>query len=140
MTAGSGALQDTWEWDGGALARPGETMQVAVAAAGASPTSAMQSLAASFYAGGVGYPSGVATGGAELVVWDEGEWKVVATNGDLASAPNKLEWTTTDPAVLSRLLLRPTLDFAVRPTAASGTGTGEVAVDYAEVTLRYRLP
>ena len=64
----------------------------------------------------------------------------MATNADSSRAPKKVEWTTTDAAVLSRLFQSQTLNFAVQPTAPNGSGIGEVSVDYAEVTLKYRLP
>ncbi|MBI5528932.1 MAG: hypothetical protein HY897_21595, partial [Deltaproteobacteria bacterium] len=91
---------------------------------------------------GVGYPSGVATNGVNLLVWDEGMWKTVATNNSPPDNPQLVTWSATDPLVISRLFFgdQQTLNFAVTPVAPNGTGTGEVSVDYAEVTVKYRLP
>ncbi|MBI5525995.1 MAG: hypothetical protein HY897_06635 [Deltaproteobacteria bacterium] len=83
-------------------------------------------------------------------------WKVVTTNNSPPGNPQLVSWTTTDPQVISRLFFgdggvapyrqqyiitvgyQQTLNFAVTPVAPNGTGTGEVSVDYTEVTVRYR--
>ncbi|MBI5529276.1 MAG: hypothetical protein HY897_23370 [Deltaproteobacteria bacterium] len=134
-------LGDTREWDSGAAARPSQVFQANFAAAVAPATSTWLSVAGTFYSGGVGYPGGVATNGVDLKVWDEGIWKTVVVNNSPPETPALVSWTTTDPAVISRLFFGPqqTLNFAVTPSAPNGTGTGEIAVDYAEVTVKYRL-
>ncbi|MBI5525326.1 MAG: hypothetical protein HY897_03260 [Deltaproteobacteria bacterium] len=67
-------------------------------------------------------------------------WKVVATNNAAPGNPQLVSWTTTDPQVITRLFFgdQQTLNFAVTPVAPNGTGTGEISVDYAEVTVKYR--
>jgi hypothetical protein len=135
-------LDDTWELDGGAFRRPGQLMQAAFGVAGVGATPTWKSAAATFYSGGVGYPAGAPTNGVDLLVWDEGRWKVVATNNDPPGSPQLVSWITTDPQVISRLLFgdQQTLNLAVAPTAPNGTGTGAVSVDYAEVVVKYRQP
>jgi hypothetical protein len=130
---GGSRRQDTWEWDGGASSRPAQLMQVLFVAAGISTTYVAKSISSTFHSGGVGYPSGVATNGVDLKVWDEGMWKVVATNNAPPDNPQLVSWTTTDPQVISRLFFgdQQTLNFAVTPVAPNGTGTGEISVDYA---------
>jgi hypothetical protein len=123
-----------------AESRPGQLLQLAFATTGAPGAASFRVLGATFFAGGVGYPAGVATPGVELLVWDGGQWKAVGTNGGTPAAPRVLEWSETGSTSISRLLRRPVLDLAVRPAAASGSQMAEVAVDYAEVTVRYRLP
>jgi hypothetical protein len=134
--------QDVWEFDGGVTSRPGQVLEVSFAAAGVSTIPTWKSVASTFYSGGVGYPSSIATNGVDLQVWDEGQWKVVATNNSPSSTPTLVSWITTDPNVMWRLFFgdQQTLNFAVTPVAPNGTGTGEVAVDYAEVVVKYRMP
>ncbi|MBI5290462.1 MAG: hypothetical protein HY872_01130, partial [Chloroflexi bacterium] len=131
---------ETWEWDDAATAKPGQSIQVDFSAASVAPTSNWQSVTATFYSGAIGYPSGVPTNGVDLKVWDEGMWKVVATNNAPPGNPQLVSWTTTDPQVIPRLFFgdQQTLNFAVTPVAPNGTGVGEVSVDYAEVTVKYR--
>jgi len=133
---------DTWQWSGGDAARPGEVMQTAFEAAGVDASPTWMSVISTFFSGGVGYPSGVATNGVDLKVWDEGMWKTVATNNSPPNNPQLVTWATTDPQQISRLFYgdQQTLNFAVTPVAPSGTGTGEVSVDYAEVSVKYRMP
>ncbi|MBI5529277.1 MAG: hypothetical protein HY897_23375 [Deltaproteobacteria bacterium] len=139
----TGAYNDeTWEWDRGVFSRPGQFMQVVFTAAGALSAKTIESVSAIFYSGAVGYPAGVAANGTDLKVWDEGMWKVAATSGSPPGAPSLVSWTTTDSQVISRLFFgaQQTLNFAVTPVAPNGTGTGEVSVDYAEVTVKCRIP
>ncbi|MBI5528052.1 MAG: hypothetical protein HY897_17100 [Deltaproteobacteria bacterium] len=133
--------QDTWEWDFGATSRAGQIVQTPFDAAGVSSTPTWKSVSGTFYSGGVGYPSGVATNGVDLKVWDEEMWKTVAVNNSPPGTPSLVQWTTTDAAVISRLFFgdQQALNFAVTPTAPNGTGTGEVSVDYAEVVVKYRM-
>ncbi|MBI5524957.1 MAG: hypothetical protein HY897_01340, partial [Deltaproteobacteria bacterium] len=134
--------QDVWEWDGGDSDSPGQIFSVPFSTAGVPSEGSLISAAGTFFSGGVGYPSGVATNGVNLLVWDEGMWKTVATNNSPPDNPQLVTWSATDPTVISRLFFgdQQTLNFAVTPVAPNGTGTGEVSTDYAEVTVRYRLP
>ncbi|MBI5527519.1 MAG: C-type lectin domain-containing protein [Deltaproteobacteria bacterium] len=86
------------------------------------------------------YPSS-STNGVDLKVWDEGIWKTVAVNNSPPGSPALVSWTTTDAQVISRLFFgdQQTLNFAVTPTVPNGTGTGQIAVDYAEVVVKYRM-
>jgi hypothetical protein len=80
--------------------------------------------------------------GANLMVWDRGVWRTVATNTAAAAAPGDLSWSLTDTATLQSLLSTPGqnhVEIGVAPASQNGTG-GSVSVDYAEVVLRYRLP
>ncbi|MBI5526160.1 MAG: hypothetical protein HY897_07480 [Deltaproteobacteria bacterium] len=133
---------ETWEWDVGANARPGQLMETPFVVSGVSAAPTWKSVAATFYSGAVGFPGGVATNGVDLKVWDEGMWKAVATNNAPPGTPQLVTWTTTDPLVISRLFFgnQQALNFAVTPVAPNGTGVGEVSVDYAEVVVRYKLP
>jgi hypothetical protein len=137
-----GALDKTWEWDGGAAEKPGKIIEAVFGVAGLSATPALKSVSSTFYAGGAGYPSGFATNGVDLKVWDEGMWKIVATNNAAPGNPQLVSWTTTDAQVISRLFFgdQQTLNFAVTPVAPNGTGVGEVSVDYVEVVVKYRQP
>ncbi len=134
-------LGDTWEWDGGSEARPGQSLHVAFGAAGLLVEPTWEAVTASFVAGGVGFPDGAERAGADLRVWDEGVWRTVDGNDRGPADPGSLAWTTTDPFVIRRLFVgrERTLSLAVTPTVPNGTGTGEVAVDYAEARVRYGL-
>jgi hypothetical protein len=133
------SLQDTWEWDGRASGSAGVTLHVPLAAAGIEAEAVAQSLSVVTFAGGVGFPSGIATGGVNVLFWEQGAWTTVATNTDADDAPGLASWTQPSPAAVTTYLLRPALDIAVTPAAASGTALGRIAVDYLEVSLRYRL-
>jgi hypothetical protein len=137
-----GRLDDTWEWDSGAFSRPGQVMQAAFAAAGTSSTPVWESAGVRFYAGGMGYQAGSPVSGINLKVWDRGMWKIVDSKNYGPGAPDLTSWSTGDPDLIGRLFFgaRQTLNFAVVPVEDSGSGTAEVTVDYAEVTLRYTLP
>jgi hypothetical protein len=139
----SGRLGDTWKWGDGVGARPAGVIQVDFSPFGMDPAAALQSVTAGFYAGGVGHSSGVETNGADLVSWDRGQWKTVATNQYAPGSPGPVSWTTSDAALMPHLFYGPLqnlLIFGVIPSAPDDTGAGKVSVDYAEVRVQYRLP
>ncbi|HOW51115.1 MAG TPA: kelch repeat-containing protein [bacterium] len=139
---------DTWEWNGGAEDRAGHLIAASFRSIGDYDEAPLiNSVSAYFFAGGTGHPSGIETFGVELKVWDKGMWKTIDDHtispDELENDPEsgKLEWTTTDPQVISRLFFgdQRTLNFAVTPVAPNGTGTGTVVTDYAEVIVRYTI-
>ena len=142
---GRGVLLDegdeTWEWAGGATARPGQPLPVDTPAARWEGAVVQEALEVVARAGGVGHPGGLETPGTALMAWREGMWPAVDTNDRGADQPGELRWGTADPEAIRALFFgdRRTLSFAIAPTADNGTGTAEVAVDYVEVRLRYRL-
>jgi len=76
-----------------------------------------------------------------LHVWDHGYsfWREVATNEAPAGSPAAAEWTTSDPAMLSRLLAGPRLELATAVTSPpNGNGVAEIVSSDAEVTVKYR--
>jgi hypothetical protein len=142
---------DLWEFDAGADSVSGNRVAMSLINAVEDFESSISlSVSTRWVAGGVGYPEGVTTNGAELLVWDEGQWKSIATNSASPDAPTEMTWTTVDPLQLNRIFFGDdkTLNFAVRPTAPNGTGKpgdpdnayGKIATDYVEVTVKYRLP
>ncbi len=54
--------------------------------------------------------------------------------------PALLPWSTDSAAAIERLLLADTLHLAVTPLGGNGEEYAELATDYAELILRYRLP
>ena len=88
----------------------------------------------------------LAVEGAELSVWSGGNWVAVADNTSGPGDPEGLAWSTADTAELDGLLFgragQQTLNFRLMPSAANTCGEqhAEVATDYAEVTVGYRLP
>ncbi len=138
----AGVLGDTWEWDGAASQRPGQSFHAHLLETGAEAL-APTGVGIIWHAGGTGYPSPACTAsnGAELLLWDQGHWQAVTTNAAAAGAPAALSFSTDSPAQLRRLPFgdRWTLSAAVRPTAQNGCGAdyGSVASDYIELTVDY---
>ncbi|MBI5527042.1 MAG: hypothetical protein HY897_11965 [Deltaproteobacteria bacterium] len=134
---------ETWELDGGTGSRPGQVVRVLLGATGVSAEAVVwRSADVTFYSGGVGYPTASEVFGVDLMAWDEGRWKVLVSNSSPPGVPTLLQWSITDAGAISRLLFgdQKQMSFAVAPTVASGTGTGEVSVDYAAVVVGYRIP
>ncbi|HEX9243524.1 MAG TPA: hypothetical protein VF875_13865 [Anaeromyxobacter sp.] len=144
----------TWWWYGGAADRPGEVMSVMFDAAQVTRPYDILDLQATWVGGGTGAPGGTTTNGATLQVWDNTAWRTIFSNGTASpTSPATMTWqpstlSALDPAFVptterQRFLVGDgrMLFFGLVPSAASGsaTGMGEVATDYAEVTVRYRL-
>lgn len=93
-------------------------------------------------AGATSWVQGEEVLGASLLAWDthDGTWRSLAANGDGAAAPDWLDVSDTDGALLRRLLLQDALHLMVTPVGTNGAGAATVATDYIEATLRYRLP
>jgi hypothetical protein len=146
---GQNQYNDMWEWNGGAASRAGEFFEAAFGDAAVPATATFQSITASVFAGGVGYPGGVTTNGADLWIWDEGRGKMMDQNASGTTLPfEELTWTTSDAQVMSRLFVGDwkTLNFAAAPTTPNGWGLnysnpfGAISVDYAQVTVKYKMP
>jgi hypothetical protein len=106
----------------------------------------------SWVGGGSGAPTGAITPGAALQVWDNTAWRTIASSNTAGpAAPELLHWTLGGDATYGgvptserqRFMVgdQRILYFSLVPAAASGSasGFGEVATDYAEVTVRYRV-
>jgi len=133
-------LGDTWVLPSLADDRPAHVLTVDFGDARVPEGTELQGLTASFVAGGSGRQAGAPVAGAELLVWHTGDgaWLPVASNDD--SEPGLLRWPAPDPAGLPELLFRDGFRFAVAPVGTNGSSYAEVATDYAEVVVRYRLP
>ena len=80
--------------------------------------------------------------GAMLDVWYGGRWLNAASNTADFETYAPLSFSVTDQRALSRMPTgeTDTLQFAIRAKGPQGTGsTGELAVDYAEVRVKYDL-
>lgn len=138
------SLSDTWEWDSGTTARPGQTMRVFFPATGQTSNNiAVNSIFAQFNAGGTGHNGALAVNGATMYVWKEGGWFEVASNNNSSASPSALTYTTSDPDMINIIFLgeEDSLNFAVTPVAPNGVSTemASVSVDYAEVVVRYTI-
>ncbi len=86
------------------------------------------------------------TGGARLRLWWRSRWAdpthgAAAANLAAPAAPTALALTVEDPLVLDELLRdERELTVAIEPNLENGSDAGVVAVDYLELTLRYRTP
>jgi len=142
----------TWSWQGAADDIPAVLWRIPFSIAHTQPVDLLR-VSAQAHAGGVGHPDAVATPGAHLLAWDtvQGDWlgaqvagwRVLASNEAVADAPAPLEWTTRDPEAMRRTVFgeEEALHLVVAPLAPNGTGAdaGQVAVDYLEATVEYRL-
>lgn len=151
-----GYLDDTWIIDGGAASSPAHVFSASFSEAAVWDDSTIAHVDVTWLAGGVGYSGTTPTNGARLLVWDGGRWRDtgVTSDGDPAS-PTSLAWsTTTDPEWTSygaaerttrirRLFVggEQGLGFAVAPrgTNAQQAGGAQIASDYVEVKVGYRL-
>ena len=145
-SVGASSLNETWILHSGDL-QPAQAAFFRFVYARLDATPTLLSITPTVYAGADGYATAggcTADSGAELLAWHRGAWWSLATNDASTEAPALMSVTLTDPAVLGRLLIGPYQDLAlaVRPVAVSGCAStpGTVAVDYADVKVKYRKP
>jgi hypothetical protein len=140
----------TWELSQELHEEPGHLYTVSWVHALADESAALTEVSVNWSGGGVGHEASadtcLAVEGAELSVWSGGNWVAVADNTSGPGDPEGLAWSTADTAELDGLLFgragQQTLNFRLMPSAANTCGEqhAEVATDYAEVTVGYRLP
>ena len=134
---------ETWEWDGGEGARPGQVLDVGLAAAAPGEHAGVWQVSADWSMGGIGYPDGQPSPGARLQVWDRGCWTDVGGTARGPLEPEPVRWQTSDPHRLvldARGLfagLASSLRLSAVPAAVNGLGYGSIETDYVEVTVRY---
>ncbi|MGC4121273.1 MAG: kelch repeat-containing protein [Myxococcales bacterium] len=135
-------LGDTWEWDDGSFARPGQVARFAFAAAQAEEATAIESIHATWIAGGVGENDRNAVSGVSTWVWDRGSFLSVSSGSYPVESPGIVTWSVEDPGLAARLLTGPRqeITLAVTPQGANGTKSAQVAVDDVELEVRYRRP
>jgi hypothetical protein len=151
-TPGTSGTIDTWLWSGGGDDRPGQVASVVFDAAEVTRPFDVLDLEVAWVGGATGAPGGTVTNGASLQVWDNRAWRTLATsNTARPGATESLRWTLSTDATLGtspvgerqRFMVgdQRLLHLALVPRAVSGSasGLGEVATDYVEVTVRYRL-
>jgi hypothetical protein len=136
---------DIWTWEGAADHAPGETLLLAFGeAAKPGEVFTIEDISVNWYACGSGRTADTnnAVTGVDLRVWDEGLWKVVASDATEPCVFSEMSWFPTDALQRDRLLFGPnqTLNFAVTPAGVNGETMepAEISTDYAEVTVRYR--
>lgn len=117
-------------------------MKCVFGATGAEENVTIKEVSTTWYAGGKGFSGGNESLGTSLRVWDKGYWMEMKTNSNGPEFPGLVTWTTTDPVVLQRLFTgsQKTVSFAVTPSTPNGPDAGKIAVDYAEVRIKYRRP
>ena len=142
-----GGSSETWLYNSGATARPGQVMAVAFAAAGTAGDETIIDVEVDIVAGGAGDGEGP---GAEIRIWDLDGWRSLISNTASADAPALLAWRNSetpiadDPQQLRRLFFgaEDTLFVATTTAQVNGDrdGLGVLGTDSAEVTVAYRLP
>jgi len=132
------AFGDTWGWDGGFAARPGQTLAFSLDAMDTSEAIDVRSIVATFVSGGIGGP-GQTTGGAEIVVWLQGSWVSVGASASNSPAPFD---GVVDAPLAGRVAFGPnrTVTFGVRPQGANDDGVAQVETDFARVRVTYTRP
>ncbi|HEY3446155.1 MAG TPA: kelch repeat-containing protein [Myxococcales bacterium] len=136
------SLGDTWEWDDGSFARPGQVARFAFAAAQTEEATTLVSITATWVAGGSGENEGSPVSGVSTWVWDRGSFMPVSSGSYPLESPGVVTWSTKDPGLAARLLTGPRqeISIAVTPQGANGTKSAQVAVDDVELEVRYRRP
>lgn len=136
------ALGDTWEWDDGAFARPGQVARFAFAAAQAEEATAIESITATWVAGGLGETDRTPVSGVSTWVWDRGSFLPASSGSYAVDAPGVVTWSVSDSGLARRLLTGPRqeISVAVTPQGANGTKSAKVSVDDVELEVRYRRP
>ena len=131
---------DTWEWHGGAAARPGVAFLASFSASGAPADAALLSVETCWDAGGAPGGEQIGEDGTILSVWDGLEWLPVARGEAPAVSPGRLCWSTSSAELLARLQsgASRTIGLAVTPRSPNGPARSRVAIDYAELVVRYR--
>lgn len=122
--------------------RPGVVARFDFLSATLEPGIDVRSISFGAVAGGRGTIDGGVTDGVRLGVWRNGTFDTVAQNAAGPTSAAAVEWTTTDPDQLGRLLFgrRRELGLALTPVAPNGPTFSSVAADYAEVVVRYQRP
>jgi cysteine-rich repeat protein len=142
--------EDPWELDGGELYSSAQIIKILFSAIDSSPQGFITNeITFNIVAGGTGYTGTncSALNGSKMVLWNTdyrgGAWIQVAQNNNAAVSPGEISFTTTDPDLISHLFFgdERSINVAVAPTSANGCGNamGSIAVDYAEVTVRYSI-
>jgi hypothetical protein len=142
-TAGIGAWEDRWQWQGGGNARPAQVARFSLADARLPPGTTLTSAQISWDVGGTA--SG--TDGVELLVWDRGafrdEWTGRATpaNAAPAAAPTTIDAELADAAQLARLPVDSArwVSFAALTRTQNGSATSSIGADYVELRIEYVL-
>ena len=140
---------DTWEW-GFANNRAAQIMTTFFSASEEDPeTAEITSVSILFFAGGTGYPAPACTqqNGTEMFVWNSeykgGAWMKAGKNLAGSDSVDKLLFATENPDIIRNLFYgdEKSINIAVVPTYENGCGDeeGEIAVDYAEVVVRYSI-
>jgi N-acetylneuraminic acid mutarotase len=138
---GKTRYNDIWEWNGGAQETAALIVQVPFSKSSVTKGAELKMFRADFSAGGEGYPEAVASKGALIKTWVENGWVARTANSNGPDAPGPVNWITEDQSVINRMIFGPEQIFyiAVTPAAVNGTGTGRIAADDVNVTIRYRI-
>ena len=148
VASGPETTDSTLFLDTRASATPGQVFELDLSSFDALPEDYL-SASVRWVVGGVGFPGGAPGYGAELLRWGAWGWDALESNSSVPTAPTALVWDASDPSAFRRTLVggdAPVLYVGTRPVEPNGAVKGEnevwgqVASDYVEVTVRYRLP
>ena len=145
LFGGSAGGDETWVWDGAADKSGAALFEAKFSKAQAGHHASLQFMYVNIHAGGSAY-SKDGEDGSNLYVWDShpGAWRQLASNTNAVGKPDLLYYETFDPNEIRRVMFGDDLafNFAITPAYPNGTAIqlSEVAVDYVQATVRYRLP
>jgi hypothetical protein len=134
-----GLLDTTWEWVG-TTRRPAQAMVTDLEALDLPHLATVTRVRLVAVSGGAGLEQGQTVTGAQLRAWGSRGWEVVDQHQDDDAHPGLLEWSTSDPSRLERLVVRSQVALQVVPVGLNGWDHARLATDYAQVTVTYDLP
>jgi hypothetical protein len=130
-------LSDLWVIENSSV-RPGLTWKTSLSNVGVPLAAAVKKLTLKAVAGATGASADAGRlDGFELLVWRDGRWQTVATQG--ASASSASTATFTADALDSTWFERHHVSVGVRSLGQRGAGEAEIVVDSLELELEYQL-
>jgi len=121
--------------------RPAHIFSVRAGEMGICSTWEMDDVRIHWEGGGTGGGGSPEQDGVQLLVWDEGQWRAVATDTLSATDPGAIAWVASDPLMLARLTtgVDEAITFGLTSQYPNGTGRGRITTEYVELVLRYRI-
>jgi hypothetical protein len=138
LYGGHGVSRDVWHGRWGTLERPGHMAHFPMWATGNCQTPQMNEVQVYFRSGAT---PGAGSNGVNMLVWDEGRWRTVATNTATSASPSTFGWVTTDEDEIYRLLFGDfaTVNVAVVPRGYNQGADASISTDHVQIAVKYRI-